>query len=91
MFSPVLPPPPMDDQTYEAAVRREAAQAAGTEPDQMTLDARFEDVGIDSLDALGIIANLEDEFGVEVPDEDLKGLETVGDAVAVLRRAAGVS
>ena len=79
----------MDKQTYEAAVRREAAQAAGLDPAEVALDARFEDVGIDSLDALGMISNLEDEFGVEVPDEALRTLETVGDAVAVLRRAAG--
>ena len=78
----------MTTDTYEAAVRREAAAAAEVDPSEVALDARFEDIGIDSLDALGMIANLEDEFGLEVPDEDLQELETVGDAVAVLRRAA---
>ena len=81
----------MDDQTYEDAVRREAAEVAGIDPSEVPLDARFEDIGVDSLDALGMISNLEDEFGVEVPDEDLRELETVGDAVAVLRRAAARS
>ena len=79
----------MNADTFEDAVRREAAEAAGIDPADVALDARFEDIGVDSLDALGMISNLEDEFGIEVPDEDLKSLETVGDAVAILRRAAG--
>ena len=78
----------MDADPYEAAVKREAAAAADIDASAVALDARFEDIGIDSLDALGMISNLEDEFGLEVPDEDLHELETVSDAVAVLRRAA---
>ena len=78
----------METATYEDAVRREAADAAGVDPADVALDDRFEDIGVDSLDALGMISNLEDEFGLEVPDEDLHDLETVADAVAVLRRAA---
>lgn len=74
--------------TYEEAVRREVAEAAEVEPSEVGLDDTFEELGVDSLDALGMIANLEDEFGVEVPDEDLKRLRTVRSAVEVLRCAA---
>ena len=79
----------MPSDPYEDAVRREVADAAGIAPDSFSLDDRFEDLGLDSLDALGMISNLEDEFGVDVPDEDLKGLETVRNAVDVLRPVAG--
>ena len=75
--------------TYEDAVRREVAEAADVEAAEVGLDDTFESLGVDSLDALGMISNLEDEFGVDVPDEDLKGLETVRNAVDVLRPAAG--
>ena len=81
----------MDAETCAAAVRREVAEAAGVDPAAVGLDDRFEDLGLDSLDALGMISNLEDEFEVEVPDEDLRELETVRDAVTVLRRAAGAA
>lgn len=73
------------------AVRHEVAKYTGAEPGEIQPDDRFEDLGIDSLDAVGIIADLEDEFEVEVPDADLRGIRTVGDAVAVVRRAAGES
>ena len=45
-----------------------------------------DDLGVDSLDLVDIISALEDEFKIEITDEDLsKGIETVGDAVELLK------
>ena len=79
----------METDPYADAVIREVAYMAEIDESDVTLDARFEDLGVDSLDAIGMIANLEDEFDVDVPNEQLKGLETVRAAISVLRRAAG--
>lgn len=80
----------MESDPYVLSMVREVAYAADIDEADVTLDARFEDLGVDSLDAIGIIANLEDEFDVEVPNDQLKGLETVRQAVNVLRRAGGL-
>ena len=51
----------------------------------MTLDSRIkEDIGADSLDVLQLLMAIEDEYGVEVPDEKLAEFSTVGDVVAYL-------
>ena len=50
----------------------------GVDADKVTEDASFkDDLGADSLD----IAELEDEFGTEIPDEEAEKINTVGDAV----------
>ncbi|RKZ02052.1 MAG: acyl carrier protein [Candidatus Hydrothermota bacterium] len=51
-------------------------------PEQVTPDARFqEDLGADSLDVVELIMKIEEEFGIEVPDQDAEKLATVGEAV----------
>lgn len=45
-------------------------------------EARFiDDLGADSLDIVELIMALEDEYGLEIPDEDAEKMETVGDAI----------
>ena len=52
---------------------------------EVTLDSRIkEDLGADSLDVLQLLMAIEDEYGVEVPDEKLEEFSTVGDVVAYL-------
>lgn len=41
----------------------------------------LDDLGVDSLDSVELLTELEDEFGFEIPDEDLEAIITVGDAV----------
>jgi acyl carrier protein len=54
--------------------------------DQLTPDAKFiEDLGADSLDTVELVMALEEEFKVEIPDEDAEKLVTVGDAMSYLR------
>ncbi|XP_071494798.1 acyl carrier protein-like [Diadema antillarum] len=54
-------------------------------PEQVTLDAKFvQDLGLDSLDAVEIIMAIEDEFGVEIPDETAEKLLNLKDVVEFL-------
>ncbi len=59
--------------------------------DQLTPEAKFiEDLGADSLDTVELVMALEDEFGLDIPDEDADKLKTVGDALSYLRAHAQV-
>lgn len=52
------------------------------DPAQVTMESSFtEDLGADSLDLVDLVMSLEDEFGVEVPDDAIETMKTVGDAV----------
>ena len=54
----------------------------GVKPEEVTTEASFvDDLGADSLDTVELVMALEEEFGIEVPDEDAEKLTTVGDAV----------
>ena len=59
-----------------------AAEELGVEADKITEETSFkEDLAADSLDLFQMVMSLEEEFGVEIPTEDLDSLETVGDVV----------
>ncbi len=50
--------------------------------EKVTEDAKFqEDLGADSLDVVELVMKLEDEFGIEIPEEDAEKIATVKDAV----------
>jgi acyl carrier protein len=54
----------------------------GVNPEAVTLEASFvEDLGADSLDVVEFVMALEQEFELEIPDEDAEKIKTVGDAV----------
>ena len=48
-----------------------------------------EDLGADSLDVVELVMKLEDEFGIDIPDDSVGGIKTVGDAVAFIEKAQG--
>ena len=51
-------------------------------PEQVKLEAKFqEDLGADSLDVVELVMRIEEEFNIEIPDEDAEKIVTVGDAV----------
>jgi len=57
------------------------------DPDEVTDESSFvEDLGADSLDTVELIMEFEDEFGVEIPDEEAEKISTVGEAVAFLEK-----
>jgi len=54
----------------------------GVEQNKITLEAKFiDDLGADSLDTVELIMQFEEEFGIEIPDEDAENLLSVGQAV----------
>jgi len=54
----------------------------GVNPEQVTLEAKFiEDLGADSLDTVELVMAFEEEFGIDVPDEEAEKLQAVGDVV----------
>ena len=55
------------------------------EPEKVTMEAKFgDDLDADSLDLVELVMALEEEFGVEVPEEELDGIETVGEAYELI-------
>lgn len=55
------------------------------EADDVTAEASIvDDLGADSLDVVDLISSVEDEFDVEIPDEKVEGIKTVGDIVAYI-------
>ena len=62
------------------------AEQLDCDRDEITLDTNFrEDLGADSLDLFELVMNLEDEYALEIPPEDLEKMETVGDVVDYLK------
>ncbi len=60
------------------------------EPEKVVPEARFiEDLGADSLDIVELIMGLEDEFGLEISDEEAEQIRTVGDAVKFIESRMG--
>lgn len=53
----------------------------------VTMDSDLiKDLGADSVDLVGSVMTIEDEFGIAIPDEDLEGIKTVGDVVRVVAK-----
>ena len=58
----------------------------GVSADQVTPQASFiDDLGADSLDTVELVMAFEEEFGIDIPDEDAEQMRSVGDAIAYLR------
>ena len=74
--------------TVEKVVR-EALPQFGVEPDDITREATFEDLDVDSLDLAELSQIIEEEFGVALKGEDVAKIKTVGDAVDLVVNRAG--
>ncbi|MCX5715945.1 MAG: acyl carrier protein [Candidatus Omnitrophica bacterium] len=65
------------------------AEQLGVKPEEVTDQAKFiEDLGADSLDTVELVMALEEEFGIEIPDEDAEKMVSVGDAVKYIEEKA---
>ena len=59
----------------------------GVDEEEVTPDASFvDDLGADSLDTVELVMAFEEEFGIEIPDEDAEKITTVEDAVAYIEK-----
>jgi acyl carrier protein len=69
------------DQELFARFTKCAVEVLSVEADKITPEASFgDDLDADSLDLVELVMALEEEFGIEVPEEDLEGIGTVGQA-----------
>jgi acyl carrier protein len=63
-------------------------EVAGVPVDSVQLDKSFtDDLDIDSLSMVEVVVAAEEKFGVKIPDDDVKDLRTVGDAVSYIAQA----
>ncbi len=68
-------------------VRQIIAEQLMVDLEEVTDDASFvEDLGADSLDTVEMIMEIEDEFGIEIPDEDAEKMQTVGQAIEYIKK-----
>ena len=70
------------DQEILSKVKAMVASQLGKSEDEITLESSFiEDLGADSLDLVELIMSMEDEFGLEISDDDAETIITVQDAI----------
>ncbi len=66
----------------EERIKKIIAEQLGVEEDEVVPDAKFvEDLGADSLDTVELVMALEEEFEIEIPDEDAEKIQSVSAAV----------
>jgi len=80
----------MSEKTTEERVKEIIVDQLGVSADQVTLEAKFvEDLGADSLDTVELVMALEEEFDVEVPDDEAEKLQAVKDVVTFISSKQG--
>ncbi len=80
----------MDQGTIDERLKRIISEQLGVEESQVVPGASFEeDLNADSLDLVELIMSLEEEFGIEISEEDAEGIRTVGDAQEYIREHKG--
>jgi acyl carrier protein len=76
----------------EDKVKEIIVDQLGVDADEVTPEASFiDDLGADSLDTVELVMALEEEFNMEIPDEDAEKIKTVGDAVEYIKSHANVA
>ncbi len=79
----------MSDKSVEEKVKEIIVEQLGVNPEQVVGSASFiEDLGADSLDTVELVMAFEEEFGVEVPDEDAEKLKTVDNVIQYIEDKA---
>lgn len=71
----------MSNDEITARTLKIIAETQRKDPAQVTIDSTFEELGIDSMDGVNIVFALENEFDINVPDEDVKKLHNVREVV----------
>jgi len=80
------------EQPIEQRVADIIAEQLGVSKEEVVPEASFiDDLGADSLDTVELVMAMEEEFDIEIPDDDAEKIQTIGDAVAYVRARAAVS
>ena len=75
----------MTAQNIEAKVKSIIADQLGVSEDEIKMESSFiEDLGADSLDIVELVMAMEEEFEIEIPDEEAENIKTVGDAIGYI-------
>ena len=77
--------------SIEERVRDLVVEQLGVSEDQVNPQASFiDDLGADSLDTVELVMAFEEEFGIDIPDEDAEKMSSVGDAIKYLEETANL-
>ena len=69
-------------------IQKIISEVLSVEPEDITMDTKFvDDLGADSLDVFQIIMGIEEEFDIEIANEDAENIVTVSDAVEQIKKA----
>lgn len=80
----------MDKSEILRRVKKVVVEKLGRKEEEVTDTASFqEDLGADSLDTVELVMALEEEFGVDIPDEEVNSIKTVGDAAEYIAKKKG--
>ena len=80
----------MEREEALSALREVAVEVLSVDPDTVVEGARFkEDLDADSLDLVELVMGLEERFDIEVPEDDLEGVTTVGHALDLVLAKVG--
>ncbi|NLV82677.1 MAG: acyl carrier protein [Synergistaceae bacterium] len=81
----------MNMEEVQAKLKEIVIDRLNAEEDQIKSEASFvEDLGADSLDIVELIMGIEEEFDIEIPDEDAEKLTTVGEAMDYVKVKLGI-
>ena len=82
----------MERPEVEEKVRKVLAEQLAHDVDEVKLESRFEeDLDADSLDLVEAVLALEEEWNIDIPEEEMEGVRTVGQAVALVSQKLGES
>ena len=81
----------MASEDVQGRIKQIIVDELGVDEAEVTANARFiDDLGADSLDLVELVMRFEEEFEIEIPDEDAEQCETVGKLTAYIQRTFGV-
>lgn len=81
----------MSVEEIESKIKTVIAEELGVDVSKVVPEASFtEDLGADSLDNVELVMMLEEQFGIEIPDEEAQKILTVGDVITFIKNSANV-
>ena len=80
----------MTNPSIEERVKKIVCDQMGTTADKISAETSFiNDLGADSLDTVELVMEFEDEFQINIPDEDAEKIQSVGDAIEYIKKRMG--